>query len=189
MKERGLRMNDWLKRTMEIRTERLLLRPLTEQDAEDGLSLLLNEEVAKTYMLPEFTDRAEAEAMFGRLMRMSQSEDRVMYGIDREGRVIGWIHSVDVQDGCMEVGYAVNPVWKGLGYATEALGAVISEMFRMGVPCVTAGYFEGNEASRRVMEKCGMRASGRTEEIEYRGRVRRCVYMEIRREEDGGNEQ
>lgn len=48
----------------------------------------------------------------------------------------------------------------------------------MGFRKVKAGYFEENEASRRVMEKCGMKQLSYTDEIEYRGITHKCLYYE-----------
>ena len=48
----------------------------------------------------------------------------------------------------------------------------------MGFRKVKAGYFEENVASRRVMEKCGMKQLSYTDEIEYRGIVHKCFYYE-----------
>ena len=50
----------------------------------------------------------------------------------------------------------------------------------MGFRRVTAGYFEGNEASHRVMEKCGMQPVAYTDEEEYRGVRHLCRYCEVR---------
>ena len=82
-----------------------------------------------------------------------------------------------------ELGYFITPESWGQGYAAEALQALTGELFRLGYRRVTAGYFEGNEASRRVMEKCGMRPAYRMAELEYRGETRRCIYFTITAEE------
>lgn len=63
-------------------------------------------------------------------------------------------------------------------YATEAVHAMIEELLKMRFCKVKAGYFEENEASRRVMEKCGMKQLSYTDEIEYRGIVHKCFYYE-----------
>ena len=68
----------------------------------------------------------------------------------------------------------------GHGYATEAVRAVLEELRDMGFRRVTAGYFEGNEASHRVMEKCGMQPVAYTDEEEYRGVRHLCRYCEVR---------
>ena len=58
---------------------------------------------------------------------------------------------------------------------TEALKVAISEIFESGVRAVKASAFEGNIASMRVMEKCGMVRSGEEESVEYRGVTHRCI--------------
>lgn len=73
----------------------------------------------------------------------------------------------------------IHPAVQNRGYATEMLSAVIRELFRMGYSVVRACVFDDNAASRRVMEKCGMILTGRTDEIEYRGKIRHCLYCEI----------
>ena len=80
----------------------------------------------------------------------------------------------------MEIGYFVDPAHWNQGYATEAFAAAIRELFRMGYRAVTAGYFEENPASRRVMEKCGLKPLDRESVIAYRGTDHRCLYMGIR---------
>ena len=55
---------------------------------------------------------------------------------------------------------------------------MIKELLKMGFRKVKAGYFEENEASRRVMEKCGMKQLSYTDEIEYRGITHKCLYYE-----------
>ena len=53
-----------------------------------------------------------------------------------------------------------------------------------GCPRVCASYFPGNESSRRVMEKCGMRFWRVSEkELSYLGRERDLIYYEIGRED------
>ena len=53
----------------------------------------------------------------------------------------------------------------------------------MGYKTVRVGAFEENAASRRVAEKCEMKLTGKTENIEYRGREHLCVYYELRRKD------
>lgn len=60
-----------------------------------------------------------------------------------------------------EVGYVINPKYRGRGLAPEALGEVIRFGFStIGLNRIEAKYIVGNEASRRVMEKVGMRFEG-----------------------------
>ena len=60
-----------------------------------------------------------------------------------------------------EVGYVINPKYRGRGLAPEALREVIRFGFStIGLNRIEAKYIVGNEASRRVMEKVGMRFEG-----------------------------
>ncbi|HXM44516.1 MAG TPA: GNAT family protein [Bryobacteraceae bacterium] len=57
-----------------------------------------------------------------------------------------------------ETGYWVAPNYAGQGMATEAANAAIRYAFgRLGAKAISIGYFDGNDASRRVVEKLGFR--------------------------------
>jgi len=63
--------------------------------------------------------------------------------------------------GTVEIGYGVVPAYQGQGYATEAAGAVVDgALHRPGVARVVACCLRDNAASRRVLEKLGLRQVG-----------------------------
>jgi RimJ/RimL family protein N-acetyltransferase len=158
-----------------LATARLTLGPITEAEEAQLLRILTSEEIAETYMLPEFGSEAEAIPLARRLQALSVSPEHILYGIYLEGSLIGFINDV-MQDGdAIEMGYVIHPDHKGNGYATEAFAAVIGHLLSMGFREIRAGAFEGNRASMRVMEKCCLTPTGQTEEIPYRGQLRRCV--------------
>lgn len=171
-------MHDFTKRTAEIRTERLLLRALVPSDLEDVLSILQNDKVKLTYMLPDFPTREDAVKLFDRLLALSHSAEHLVVGICHGEKLIGFLNSTEILDNRIEIGYAYHPDYWNHGYATEALKAMIAELLRLGFSVVRAGYFEVNPASGRVMEKSGMRRIEYTDSIEYRGKTHRCIYYE-----------
>ncbi|NJK43297.1 MAG: GNAT family N-acetyltransferase [Pleurocapsa sp. SU_196_0] len=60
-----------------------------------------------------------------------------------------------------ELGYWCATAFRGNGYITEAARAVMRFGFdRLGLHRVQAGYFPRNPASRRILEKIGMRREG-----------------------------
>ena len=60
-----------------------------------------------------------------------------------------------------ETGYWVAPRYTGQGMATEAANAAIRYAFgHLGAKAISIGYFEGNEPSRRVVEKLGFQKLG-----------------------------
>ena len=78
-----------------------------------------------------------------------------------DGAVVGEI-GAGLDGATAQVGYTVvEPSW-GQGYATEALGALLARLLAdPGVERVVAETLAGHGASRRVMEKAGMRLQGR----------------------------
>ena len=59
----------------------------------------------------------------------------------------------DEQD-VYETGYWVAPKYAGHGMATEATNAAIRYAFgHLGAKAISIGYFDGNERSRRIVEK------------------------------------
>ncbi len=57
-----------------------------------------------------------------------------------------------------ELGYWVGVPFWGQGIATEASKEMLRHAFLdLGIKRVLAGYFHGNDRSRRVQEKCGLR--------------------------------
>jgi RimJ/RimL family protein N-acetyltransferase len=74
-----------------------------------------------------------------------------------DGIVVGEI-GYSLSDGTAQLGYSiVEPCW-GRGYATAALRALIAHLRADArVERITAQTLAGHGASRRVMEKAGMR--------------------------------
>ena len=164
-------------------TERLEVKSLSTQDREAVIDLLTDDQVKKFYMLPDFSSREEAVPLFERLRQLSVGEDRLVAGIFLDGVFIGIMNEVEIKDKRIELGYALLPKFHNRGYCTEALTGAIQYLFDRGFEEVVAGAFEGNEASFRVMVKSGMQKQEYQDEIEYRGKVHRCVYYAIRKRE------
>lgn len=162
-----------------LRTTRLELHSFRANDLENALAIFYNEEIKKTYMLPDFPSRENAIALFDRLMRLSNNVNRFVYGIYKDEDLIGFINDVEITSSTIEVGYVIHPDYQNQGYMTEALKACIEELFRIGYTTVKAGHFEENIASGRVMEKSGMHRIDHTDTLEYRGVTHICVNYEI----------
>ena len=170
---------DMAKRAQQLVTKRLVLKPLEEEDRRAVIAMCKSTEVKQTYMLPDLETEDRANGFFEKLMELGRSQEHFFYGIYAGGTFAGWVNDCGGDGNCVEFGYAVAPAYWGKGYAGEAAEACIAELFRIGYSRVEAGYFEENSASRRVMEKCGMRPVGKTEEIPYRGKKHICLYYAI----------
>jgi len=164
-----------------IETDRLLLRPYRKEDRDRLVEMLRNPEITATFMVPDYSEASEYYALADKLIEFSRIEETIHfeYGIYLDELLIGFLNDCGYDDETIEVGYVIDPLYKGRGFATEALKAVLKEFREMGFKKVTAGFFEGNTGSRRVMEKCGMHLNGHTEEEEYRGKRFTCFECEI----------
>jgi RimJ/RimL family protein N-acetyltransferase len=101
------------------------------------------------------------------------------------GRLVGdvGLSPADGESGVIKVGYTMAPSYQGLGYATEAVGALVSYAFdTLGADVVRAYASADNAPSIRVAEKVGMRL---IERIEHREGDE--VWFGVRYEIDGRN--
>ena len=85
------------------------------------------------------------------------------WAIEREGRMIGTIgaYDYDQEKNQIEVGFSIERASWGQGFAAEALRAVLEYLtVQEGIARVTAWCASDNIASKRTLEKAGMRFSG-----------------------------
>ena len=168
------------KRPEQMQTDRLCLRAITDSDEESMVAALTCAEIAKTYMIPEFSSPQEVKLLFERFKNLSVNPDRFVYGIYWNEKLIGWVNEVEDTGEAMELGFVITPSYQRQGFATEALQCCMQALFDAGYLAVKTGAFEENIASIRVMEKCGMTRLEETETIEYRGNTHRCILFEKR---------
>ena len=161
---------------MQFKTHRLTVRPFLDSDREKMLEMLYDESVKKTYMIPDFESVEAAEKLFSAFMRLSQDESRYVGAISCGGEIIGFMNDTEIVDSTVEMGYVISPSHQNKGFCTEAMCGAIDYLFEKGFSEVVCGAFEENEASIRVMQKCGMKLLPKTDVIEYRGKKHNCIY-------------
>ena len=86
------------------------------------------------------------------------------------GQLIGniGIRKENSSDHQAELGYEINPKFWGQGYASEAALAMRNFGFKkLGLHRIWAHCLEENIASRRVLEKVGMRLEGTLRDDEF----------------------
>ena len=164
-----------------IKTNHLEIKPYGAEDRMAMVELLTNEEIKETFMIPDFSSEEQVINLFERLKLNSHSETIFERGIYLKDQLIGFVNEVERSEDHIELGYVIHPMHKSNGYASEMLRSVIEELFRQGHHKVVAGAFEENEASFKVMQKCGMKMLDKEEEISYRGVTHRCLYYGIER--------
>ncbi|RIV40346.1 GNAT family N-acetyltransferase [Micromonospora radicis] len=146
-----------------LRTERLELRPVRDEDVDRILEYRNLPEVTR-WLLRTEVDPVSYRAAW---RRSAADPDDHSVAVVLDGVVIGTV-SLDLVDGMgqpgmparteAQLGYIFDPAYGGQGYATEAVTAMVAYSFdRLGVRRVTAGCFADNLASVRLLEKIGMR--------------------------------
>jgi len=147
----------------ELRTERLLLRGWRDSDLAPFAAMNADPQVMRHF--PSALDAAASDAMARRIQAQVQ---RVGYGlwaveVPDVAPFIGFVGLAEPRfeapfTPCVEIGWRLAAAHHGRGYATEAARAVLRFAFeRAGLPEVLSFTAPVNVASRRVMEKLGMR--------------------------------
>ncbi len=163
-----------------IRTERLIIKPYRKKDKRKLKDILLNDEIKKTFLLPDFETKKALNEMIESLYRLSINETRFVRGIYLLDNLIGFVVDQKNERNSAELGYVIHPNYHNQGYATEMFKAVIQAFFRNGYLSIIAGAFEENIASIKVMVKSGLCKIDKDKDILYRDNLHRCVYYEIR---------
>lgn len=168
---------------MQIRTQRLTLRPPKPADAARVSQLAGEYDVAcMTGMIPYPYSEREAVAW---LQRAGDGEEGVVFAIERSGVLIGCTGYMTFDVDYAELGYWLGKPYWGAGYATEAVRALIAHAFDShNFDYLRAGHFSGNAGSRRVLGKLGFSREG--EEMRdclARGEALHCLTYRLARHE------
>jgi len=168
----------------EIRTERLVLRPLTLEDAPAFSKLAGEYDIAKmTGTIPHPFPLYSAEFKIMYLRRQKQRSLAYPYAITRDGgELIGVIDLFrSAPDAALEIGYWIGKPYWGQGLSTEAARALIQEARdTLGVRALMAGAFADNPASLRVLRKLGFRPTGHDEMYFSMARMKKARSINLR---------
>jgi len=167
-------LKSYLPKADVLKTERLTLRPFTPADAPQVQALCGNWNVARMLsVVPHPYPDGLAEEWIASLSEArARSGDRV-FVIVCAGDVIGAAGIEQRGDGsnsAYELGYWIAEAWWGRGFAGEAAARLVRHASEdLGLTRLTAGFFDENPASGRVLEKCGFRVTG-TDELKCAAR-------------------
>ena len=147
-----------------IETERLILRKSRKNDACDILEYGSDEETVK--YLDWVGVKTAAEALEGIINYHWSNPGMWVIELKKNHKCIGSIDlRIKPEHEKSEFGYVLNRKYWNNGYMTEALSAVIKLCFaELDLNRVEAFHYVGNEGSGRVMQKCGMKFEGVSEQ-------------------------
>ena len=157
-----------------IRTERLILRDWRHEDLEPFAALNAHPEVMRH--MPKRLSRAESDTLAARIRAGIAERGYGLWAVESPGEApfLGFVGLAvpgfqAAFTPCVEVGWRLAWRFWGRGYASEAARGALEHGFgELGLREIVSFTTLGNDASRRVMERLGMRRDPR-EDFEHPG--------------------
>lgn len=152
--------------TRNIETERCILRRIVPTDY---IAMYENwakyDEVCKYYPFTPASDIEIYKEKVERWVSNYESDSYFHWVIEwkETGDLVGTINLGNVEESCLmsDTCYMLSPKLWNRGIMTEVLNAVLDYAFNdIGLNRVQAEVFEGNDASSKVLKKCGMVLEG-----------------------------
>ena len=155
---------------MKLQTDRLILRPWQETDAESLYTYASDPAIGPPAGWPPHTGVENSRE----LIRTVLSAPETYAVCLKDGTAIGSIglklhgstDMTDREDEC-ELGYWLGKPYWGQGLIPEAARELLRHAFEeLGMGAVWCGYYDGNEKSKRVQEKLGFIYQYTTENLD-----------------------
>ena len=145
---------------MVFETERLVLRPWTEDDAESLYEYAKDPEVGPIAGWPPHTSVENSREIIRDVL---SADETYAVCLKEDNRAIGSIGLIapgqshtEAKPDELEVGYWIGVPFWGRGLIPEALRRLIAHAFEdLGCSALWCGYYDGNDKSKRCQEKCG----------------------------------
>ncbi len=147
---------------MVLETERLLLRPWEDSDAEDLYEYAKDPEVGPIAGWPVHTSVENSLEIIHRALSGPEVYAVVPKKVGRPvgsvGIMFGENGSAPMSEHEAEIGYWIGKPYWGQGLIPEVVRELQRRCFEdLGCTGVWCGYYDGNVKSKRVQEKCGFR--------------------------------
>ena len=169
----------WRQAKCAMQTERILLRPWRESDAEALFKYASDPDVGPRAGWPPHRD---VKASLEIIRTVFNNDSNWAIELKATGEAIGAIGygpacdcKLPAREGETLVGYWVGKPYWNQGICTEALQLMLDHIrMTKDFPSLISGHFVDNPVSGRVMEKCGFVPTGETciDESQYQGKDR-----------------
>ena len=153
-----------------LKTKRLILRPWREEDAESLYIYASDPEVGPPAGWPPHTSVEDSRQIIQNVLSAPETyavcleDDKPVGSVGL--KLNGSTDMTDRDDEC-EMGYWLGKPFWGQGIMPEAVKEILRHAFEdCGMQKVWIGYYEGNQKSKRVQEKCGFKYQWRSENVD-----------------------
>ena len=155
-----------------LETERLILRRVLPSDVKEMFELRSNPETMKYIPRPLVTNYDEALAHIKMMEDKIETNEGINWAITIKGddKMLGVIghYRIKPEHYRAEVGYMILPEYHGKGITTEAVQCVVTYGFNtMQLHSIEGVIDPENEASQRVLQKCGFVKEAHFKENEF----------------------
>ena len=157
LKNHILKINDDIKHISDnsIQTERLIIRPWDDLDADVLFELAKDPEVGFWCGWEPHKNIGDSLFALHNFLEINESYAICLKDTKEVIGSIGLDLNSDKETEC-SLGYWIGKKYWGHGYATEAAKAIVNHAFLdLNIEVIWCGYFDGNEKSKRVQEKLG----------------------------------
>lgn len=164
-----------------METKRLLINKIKITDKEDYFKNISHDKKVLDTFICTYAESLD-DFDFSKYI---DRDDILAIRLKDTGKLIGIITKFDNKDDSIEIGYGIGSEYWNNGYVTEAVECYIDKVFKNNeYNTIYASFFTNNLASKRVMEKLGMKYSHTNlEELEYLGVKRDLIYYKISKNE------
>ena len=140
----------------EIRTELLLLRRASMDDAAAMHPIMSDPRAMRYWSTPPHADLRETESWMASMVEADPagSDDFI---VTLDGKLIGKLGAWKLP----EVGFLIDPAHWGHGYATEAMAAFVDRRRWLGSTELNGDVDPRNLASIKLLERCGFEETHR----------------------------
>ena len=153
----------------ELETARLKLRYIREEDTQQIFECWASDpEVTKYLTWNAHKSIDDTKEIMKFWLDEYKKPDRYRYGIElkSDSTLIGMIDVVGFHNGAPVIGYCSGRAYWGNGYMSEALAAVIKDLFASSFDTIVIEAVDENIASNRVIVKNGFKlVASRTEAL------------------------
>lgn len=150
--------------TGELHTQRLLLRQYRAEDAQAVFDGWMGDvQICDQLDWQAHKDVQVTAGLLAMWIESYQSPTVYHWCITMDARVVGdiMVCKWNQDDQWCEIGYCVSRDFQGQGIAGEALSCVCRYLLeKVGFHRIQLRHTQGNDASARVMQKCGFRYEG-----------------------------
>lgn len=154
-----------------LETKRLILRHWEDSDAESLFEYAKDPDIGPIAGWPAHQSIDESREVIRKVL---SGKEAYAICLKADGKAIGTIElklngrtDMTERDDECEAGYWLGKPFWGQGIMPEAVREILRHAFEdIGMTKVWIGYYEGNNKSKRVQEKCGFRYQWKTESVD-----------------------